>query len=124
MRLCRDDPLLRVVFDRYHAHPIRIPESRIQPLSMFIRLNDDKVSWIGRLDEAVVPAFAEQVKSLERDEPSRLADVEAKRSSMVDMKAGLDILGGGVQGEKLLASRPWAAQQLPASSFRVQRRHP
>ncbi len=116
MRLCRDDPLLRVVFDHYHAHPLRIPESRIQPLSMFIRLDDDKVSWIGRLDEAVVPEFAERVKSLKRDEPSRLADVEAQRSSMVDMKAGLDILGGLIAAFKVESCLPAVHAQF--GSFR------
>ncbi len=94
MRLCRDDPLLRIVFDRLHAHPLRVPETRIAPLGVFIRLTDDEVSWIGSLPEIVAPDVAERLQALAPLEPSQLADITTQRSSSVEVGVGLEILGG------------------------------
>jgi len=94
MRLCGDDPLLRIVFDRMHAHPLRVPESRIAPLGVFIRLGSDQVSWIGSLPEIVAPDVAERLKALQPLAPSQLADIMAQRSSSVEVGTSLEILGG------------------------------
>lgn len=94
MRLCSDDPLLQIVFDKLHAHPIRVPESRIAPFGVFIRLANDEVSWIGALQEIVAPEVVERLKALEPLKSSQLADITAQRSSSFAIDDSLEVLGG------------------------------
>jgi hypothetical protein len=94
MKLCTHDPLLALVYDHYHAHPIRVPEARVAPLSVFFRVKSDHLEWIGPLAELVDENTRAQLSSMEPPYKSAMADVTATRSSEMDTSLGLEILGG------------------------------
>jgi len=93
MKLCRKDPLLTLIFDRYRAHPLRVPQKRVAPLSVFFKLSSDQIKWIGQLPELVDEATRAELEDMDSYE-SALADVVAQHSSEIDTSLGLDILGG------------------------------
>jgi hypothetical protein len=93
MQLCREDPLLKLVYEKYRAHPIRVPEARIKPLSVFFKVKGDRIAWIGPIARMVDEATQRRLRGL-RKYSGPMADVSAERSSEVGISAGLGILGG------------------------------
>lgn len=88
-RLCKNDPLVKTLYQRFGANPVRLPESRVKPLCV-VAAKGKKVVFAGRLAPLIdggleVPPdiFA----------TSRMADPAGHRSGEVDVGLGLDILG-------------------------------
>lgn len=93
MELCTGDPLLDLVFKKYRAHPISVPEAWIRPLTIFFRESGDHFSRIGPLADVVTPETRARLHELEPD-GGPMADLTAAKSGSVDTKLGLTLLGG------------------------------
>ena len=101
-RICRKDPLLKFIRDVYAAHPMRVPDRQIKPLTMITAV-DQRHRYLGELAEAVL---VEEWAAPKLD-TSELADIDSRSSGNVSLGVAMDLLspflelmlGGGVSME-------------------------
>ena len=113
LKLCDDDPLVKTMSQVFRANIIRVPEARLQPLSV-LAARDGRLAYRGKLAdlvagevvaELVTPAF----------ETGTMADVSGKRSRKISVELGLDILKGFLSGFGVPAAAGLAEQFSGAS---------
>jgi hypothetical protein len=93
LQLCRVDPLVSLIYDRFSANMVRVPDARIRPLSL-IASRHGRSSWRGSL----LPMLSEPRAFGLRPEVSQLTDVAGRRSRRVTLDLGLHILRGFLKG--------------------------
>lgn len=96
LNLC-PDPIIKTLRSVFQANIVRIPESRIQPMTTIIRNGKKKRFW-GELSAMVE---GDLLQSNEAIETSKMADVSGKQSKSVDLELGLQIMDGFLKGFSL-----------------------
>jgi len=91
--LCTGDPLLDTLRQTFAATPVRIPETRIQPLCALAAAGDH-ASFRGQLEALLADRHGLEVPISE----SALAPLAGTRSRSVGWHLGLKILDGFLQG--------------------------
>ncbi len=91
--LCDGDPLVETLTEVFGANIVRIPEERIQPISVLTSY-DGKSAFRGALAPMLVgdPSITVPITTLQ------MSDVSGKRSRRVDFDLGLTILEGFLKG--------------------------
>ncbi|WP_129633382.1 hypothetical protein [Candidatus Oscillochloris fontis] len=93
LNLCRTDPIVAMIYDRFSANMVRVPDSRIRPLSI-IAARHGRNAWRGSL----LPLLSNPRAFGIRPETSQLTDVSGKRSRRVTLDLGMHILRGFLKG--------------------------
>ena len=93
-RLCPDDDLINTLHAVFKTNIVRIPETRIRPLSV-IAVTSEKPHFWGDINELIESNITD-VQSLIQE--SRMADISGKRSRSVNLDLGLQILQGFLSG--------------------------
>lgn len=93
LQLCRADPLVALVYDRFSANMVRVPDTRIRPLSV-IASRHGRSSFRGTL----LPLLSDSRVLGILPETSQLTDVAGRRSRRVTLDLGLHILRGFLKG--------------------------
>src|SRR4051812_10498676 len=96
LRLCSDDPVLTVLRETFEATPIRVPESRFQPLCVVSR-SDRARSFVGALSDLLDDSSATSLAGLTVGE-SQMADLSGRETRSVSLSVGLDVLDGFLRG--------------------------
>ena len=109
-RLCDHDPLLDELRKTFRAQPIRIPEARIVPLTVFVQ-SPAGFRFIGYLGELVTRPTAEKLEEL-KPQPDSLSNVKTKRSGKVTADLGIKILQGFLEGFAISGCLPSLEAQL------------
>jgi hypothetical protein len=91
--LCSEDALVTTLRDTFNANIIRMPEERIQPLSV-IAVGRGKTSFAGSLGTLLRGDNALALSSTR----SRVATLSGRQSQQVDLELGLQILSGFLNG--------------------------
>jgi hypothetical protein len=90
------DPLLQTLRDVFGANIVRVPEERIQPLSV-IASKEGRAKFRGAL-APLISGEPEMAFDPAHFITSQMADVSGKRSRKVNLELGLQILEGFLQG--------------------------
>lgn len=109
--LCPDDPVVTELRRVFQANILRVPEERMQPLSL-LASSRDGVAFLGQVDPLLADDGGRVVGEgdiLESD----MAAVGTRRTSAVDGELGAQILSGLLQG--------LGTGQAPAASARFSR---
>jgi hypothetical protein len=93
LQLCRTDPLVALIYDLFSANMVRVPDSRIRPLSVIVH-RGSRSSFRGSL----LPLLTEGRALGVRPAVSELTDVAGRRSRRVTIDLGLHILRGFLKG--------------------------
>jgi hypothetical protein len=119
--LCTGDPLLDTLRETFAATPVRIPETRIQPLSA-LAATSDNASFRGQLEPLLAGRHGLEVPVAE----SPMAALAGKRSRSIRWSVGLKILDGFLQGLGLpggsLAANMRGAERVSYSFANLLRR--
>lgn len=94
LKLCPDDKIVSTLQSVFRANIVRVPESRIQPLTA-LTLSEGRTQYWGTLNELVdgqLPAPSSVT------EQSRMADISGKQTKSVNLALGLQILEGFLSG--------------------------
>jgi hypothetical protein len=91
--LCKGDQVVDLLHDYFGANVLRVPEERIQPLTVVARRNG-KRAFRGELKHLLVDDAAEELPP----QVSKVAELSGKRTRSVELGLGLDILGGFLSG--------------------------
>lgn len=91
--LCGDDPVVTTLREAFGANIVRVPEERYRPLTV-LSAHDQAVAFRG----ALAPLIAGDPPAFPAAAASQLADVAGKKTKSVNLKLGLQILGGLLQG--------------------------
>lgn len=93
-KLCKGkDDVVTQLFAVYGANILRVPEKRVEPLTIFARRGDQH-TFRAKLSPLLAPKRLPSMKP----KISPMAEVSGKRTRKVDAKVGLEILGGLLQG--------------------------
>lgn len=92
--LCSDDYLVKTLSTIFKANIVRIPETRIQPLSVLAATSEKPHFW-GDLNELLEDPIPIKDSSVEE---SLLADISGRRSRNINLDLGLQIMEGFLQG--------------------------
>jgi hypothetical protein len=90
--LCDKDPLVTTLSEVFGANIVRVPEERIQPLSV-IASDGSRSSFRGALGPLLVGTPIQVTSGT-----SQMADLSGKRSRSVNLQLGLQILQGFLSG--------------------------
>lgn len=93
IKLCKDDPVLKLIRTSFNANPIRVPEERIQPLVMF-GISGDKNIYLG----SVVNVLLGEDKPTIEIFKSQLPNVSSARTKSVSADVGVKIMDGFLEG--------------------------
>ncbi|MEI8307315.1 MAG: hypothetical protein WCF99_09640 [Chloroflexales bacterium] len=93
LHLCRTDPLVALIYDLFSANMVRVPDSRIRPLSVIVH-RAGQSSFRGSL----LPLLSEARALGVRPATSELTDIAGRRSRRVTLDLGLHILRGFLKG--------------------------
>lgn len=98
-KLCADDQMTQTLKKLFNATPVRVPETKIQPLCVVAR-KKAKASFRGELKFLLDKneAFAVPLRE------SQVADLSGKNSKNVDLDLGLQIMEGFLKGFGLPSS--------------------
>ena len=96
LNLC-PDTIIRTLHSVFQANIVRIPESRIKPITAIIRKGKKQRFW-GDLSALV---DGDLLQASEAIQISRMADVSGKQSKNVDLALGLEIMDGFLRGFQL-----------------------
>lgn len=86
--LCKDDPIVNRIREDYHATPLRIPSTDVEPL-LLIRSDRRQAKRLGRLEDALTDSTPLTVDV----RTSLVADRFRDSTRSVELSLGLDILG-------------------------------
>ncbi len=98
-RVCTEDALIRELRNTFRATPLRVPETRVQPLTCFA-LDSGKAEFRGHLKyllqnvDDIVLGFHD----------SAMANMNTNKTQSVDLSFGLKILNGFLKGLNIDAS--------------------
>ncbi len=93
LQLCQTDPLVALIYNLFSANMVRVPDSRIRPLSVIVHRNGHS-SFRGSL----LPLLSDSRGIGVRPAISELTDVAGRRSRRVTLDLGLHILRGFLKG--------------------------
>ncbi|MEI7644588.1 MAG: hypothetical protein WCJ55_09950 [Chloroflexales bacterium] len=93
LQLCQTDPLVALIYDLFGANMVRVPDSRIRPLSV-IAQRAGHSSFRGSLLPLLTDAQALGVLPA----TSELTDITGRRSRRVTLDLGMHILRGFLKG--------------------------
>lgn len=93
LHLCRADPLVALIYDLFSANMVRVPDSRIRPLSVIVH-RAGRSSFRGSL----LPLLTEARPLGVLPATSELTDIAGRRSRRVTLDLGLHILRGFLKG--------------------------
>ncbi len=91
-RICKNH-ITDHIRDQFGANPIKVPEARIQPLTV-VEIRKDKPTYLGEFKFLVKGGFNHALPSNE----TLVAAVSDTRTKATDFEAGFDILGGFLKG--------------------------
>lgn len=101
LKLCSGDEIVDTLREVFGANIIRVPEERIQPLSV-IAVCDKKTGFRGALenilDGSSGPGTPRTPLGTDLVLNSHMANLSGKKTTSVDVKLGLEILDGFLQG--------------------------
>ncbi len=119
--LCTGDPLLDTLRETFAATPVRIPETRIQPLCA-LAATGDNASFRGQLQALLTGRHGLEIPIAE----SPMAALAGKRSRAIRWSVGLKILDGFLHGLGLpsgsLAANMQGAERVSYSFANLLRR--
>lgn len=101
--ICSEDPVVRELRKKLNASPLKMPENRIKPLSVF-SWHKNKADFKGALKFLLTDRKAVKVKNYH----SRIPDFGVDKTRTINTNLGLKILGGFLKGFGLDAS-PFSA---------------
>ncbi len=93
LHLCANDPLLSLVHDLFGAHPVRVPDARIRPLSVVVHRHG-RSFFRGSL----LPLLTDSSPLSVQPSVSQVIDISGRRSRQVRLDLGLNILRGFLRG--------------------------
>jgi hypothetical protein len=99
-KLCPDDELINTLQGVFNANIVRVPEARIQPMTV-IALSSRKPSFWGYLNELLETSIQVAKSAIQE---SRMADISGKKSKSVSVDVGLQVLQGFIGGFGLPSS--------------------
>jgi hypothetical protein len=91
--LCREDPLVNLVHDLFGANIVRVPDARVQPLSVVVH-RAGRSFFRGSLLPLLTDAQPLGVQPVETE----LTDISGRRSRRVALDLGVHILRGFLKG--------------------------
>ena len=91
--LCREDPLVNLVHDLFGANIVRVPDGRVQPLSVVVHQRG-RSFFRGSLLPLLTDAQPLNLTPITSD----VTDLSGRRSRRVTLDLGLTILRGFLQG--------------------------
>lgn len=106
LALCRDDPLLNLIHDTFGASLIRVPDSRVQPLTV-VAQRGRRACFRGTLAPLVAGPPLPELPLIH----SQLADIAGRRSRWLKLDLGLALLSGLLGGLGLPAAGVGTALQ-------------
>jgi hypothetical protein len=119
--LCTGDPLLDTLRETFAATPLRIPETRVQPLAVLAAAGDN-ASFRGQLEPLLAGRRRLEIPTGE----SAMAALAGKRSRSIRWNLGLKILDGFLRGLGLsgtgFAANMQGAEQVSYSFANLLRR--
>ncbi len=113
-KLCKGDPIVTSLYKVFRANIIRIPEERLQPLSLLLNQNK-KLNYWGRLAEIVLPENTPIIHQA-RPETSEMAEINHKKTREIETSMGLDILGNFLSGFGLTNVPTVISQEIKKAS--------
>ena len=93
LNLCNDDPLLSVLKETLKANPIRIPEERIQPLTV-VSKEGKKSKFIGEIKNLLENNLQINIPIVN----SQMANLSSTRSKKIEATIGLQVMDGFLKG--------------------------
>lgn len=93
IKICQEDPLVSLVHDLFGANIVRVPDARVQPLTVVVH-RGGRSFFRGSLLPLLSEARALGVQAVASD----LTDISGRRSRRVTLDLGLHILRGFLQG--------------------------
>lgn len=93
LKLCSNDPLISLLRDTFQANPIRIPEERIQPLTV-LAVQNNKYEFLGKIEHLLENTSPIELEILN----SQMADVSSTKSNAVDAALGLKVMDTFLKG--------------------------
>ena len=101
MRICQEDPIITLIRDMFDANPLRIPDSRISPLTL-IGGRGKKVRYIGSLKTSF-PELSVIKQTLPNLRGTKTG--EAKGALGIDLLSGIisALINFAIQGTELVA---------------------
>lgn len=91
MKICKNK-ITDSIRELFNANPLRIPESRIQPLTL-LEIEDKKAKYLGAFKYLVKGGFEHQLPI----EESYVAEVSDKKTKQIDFNFGVQILGNFIK---------------------------
>ncbi len=91
--LCREDPLVALVHDLFGANIVRVPDARVQPLSVVVH-RDGRSFFRGSL----LPILTDARPLGLPPQVTDLTDISGRRSRRVTLDLGLQLLRGFLRG--------------------------
>lgn len=91
--LCKGDPVVDLLHDLFAANVLRVPEARVQPLSVLAR-RENKQSFRGALAPLLSDGAVVTVDAV----TSQMAELSGKHTRGVKVDLGLEVLGGFLSG--------------------------
>ncbi|WP_461067005.1 gasdermin [Spirosoma horti] len=86
--------LLETIKDTFDANPVRIPEERLQPLTLLGKISN-KAYFLGNMYNIENETLLEDKPNINK---SKLANVSSKKSKKVNLDIGINILDGFLKG--------------------------
>jgi hypothetical protein len=86
--LCKSDPILEFIRSTYGAIPLRIPDARFAPLTVFTS-KDRRVRYLGDLSSTVPAERLKKIKTETKDLP----DLSQRTSNSMGLSVVFDLLG-------------------------------
>ena len=86
--LCKADPILLFIRSTYGAIPLRVPDSRFAPLTVFTS-KDGRARYLGDLSSIVATSRLKKIETQTRDLP----DLSQRTSTSMSLSAALSLLG-------------------------------
>ncbi len=93
IRLCREDPLVSLVYELFGANIVRVPDARVRPLTVVVH-RDGRSFFRG----ALLPLLTDSRPLGVPPEETELTDISGRRSRRVALDLGLHILRGFLKG--------------------------
>ncbi len=86
--LCKSDPILVFIRSTYGAIPLRVPDSRFAPLTVFTS-KDGRARYLGELSSIVAATRLKKIQMETRDLP----DLSQRTSTSMSLSAAISLLG-------------------------------
>ncbi len=92
-KICKKDPLVKLLRENYDAIPLKNPETRVRPLDLFGWKNK-KAFYLGSINYYL----NEGANVVVSPQSSTVSDLAGKKTKTIDITVGLNLLSGFLKG--------------------------